>query len=218
VGTLWMRQGSGPGWKSRSLGNLAGAHLCRAHSQLECEQFKVNNVEKHVVAIRTPSARILKAFDVGIDGENVYANYSSHQTREAHSSYHASGWQHTKVGGQKPEWDGGLTGRMEPMRFLRMRPGLVTTRSEYYRIGWPIGELDATLFPLVETAHMLVDTQDHGANVILGFVASVFGPRARERSHIVGFPIIASQIFGSSTRVEVTAFVLTEAECEKSEW
>lgn len=62
---------------------------------------------KHcVVGIRTANGDLRQAFDVRIEGNDIYVNYSDCSTPEAHKSYHASGQSHTKKGGRYIEWDG----------------------------------------------------------------------------------------------------------------
>ena len=74
-------------------------------------------------AIRTPSGNLVKAFDVRISGHDVYVIYSDCSVRAAHSSYHASGQYHIKIGKRYVQPDGGPTATMEPMKLFRTPPG-----------------------------------------------------------------------------------------------
>jgi len=165
-----------------------------------------------VVGVRTLSGQLVKAFDVRIATEDIYVNYSDCSTPEAHSSYHASGQHHTKVGGQFIEWTGGPTGDMEPMKLYRTRPGLVTARTGCWTVGWETRKLDVILPSLSSHADMLVDAPllDETAS-ILAFEVSVVGNDARKRTDIVGFRIIGSHRFGRAVQVEIDAFVLDES-------
>ena len=129
-----------------------------------------------VVGIRTLSGQLVKAFDVRIANEDIYVNYSDCSTPEAHSSYHASGQHHTKVGGRFVEWTGGPTGDMEPMKLCRTPPGLVTARAGCWTVGWEIRKLDVILPSLSSHADMLVDAPPlDDAESILALEVSVCG-------------------------------------------
>jgi hypothetical protein len=165
-----------------------------------------------VVGIRTLSGRLVKAFDVRIIAEDIYVNYSDCSTPEAHSSYHASGQRHTKVGGQFIEWTGGPTGDMEPMKLYRTPPGLVAGRSGCWTVGWETRKLDAILPNLSSRADMLVDAPPlDGTESILAFEVCVVGNEAKRRNNIVGFRIIKSHRFGNTVQVEIDAFVVDES-------
>jgi len=159
------------------------------------------------VGIRTPKGSSVKAFDVRIRGEELYTNYSDSTTPEAHASYHKSGQYHMKRQKQYIQWTGGLTGQMEPMKLFRTPPGLVTDRSHFWTIGWHVANLDSVLPPLIGNADMMVDAIRLEPHMILGFETNVVGKEARERKSIVGFPIIASHIFGGPVNVEICSFV-----------
>jgi hypothetical protein len=170
-----------------------------------------------VVGIRTPT-KIVKAFDICVKGHDVYANYTDCSTPEAHSSYHASGQCHMKVGKQYVQWDGGPTGGMEPMKLFRTRPALVCGRSVCWTVGWEVGRLDSVLPELKENADMLVSACDLDPSLVLGFEASVIGDDAKPKTSIVGYPIVASQQFGNGLlRCEVHAFVLSEEQNTQSD-
>lgn len=165
-----------------------------------------------VVGIRTLSGRLAKAFDVRIIAEDIYVNYSDCSTPEAHSSYHASGQRHTKVGRRFVEWTGGLTGDMEPMKLYRPPPGLVAGRSGCWRGGWETRTLDEILPSLSSHADMLVDARPlDSIESILAFEVSVVGYEARKRNNVFGFRIIDSRRFGRAVQVEIDAFVLDES-------
>ncbi len=165
-----------------------------------------------IVGIRTLTGFLVKAFDVRIVGEDIYVNYSDCSTPEAHSSYHASGQYHTKVGGQFIKWTGGLSGDMEPMKLYRTPPGSVTGRSGCWTVGWETRKLDAVLPSLSSDPDMLVDARTlDGTESILAFEVSVVGYQARARDNIVGFRVIDSHRFGKPVQVEIEAFVLDES-------
>jgi hypothetical protein len=160
-----------------------------------------------VVAIRTQSGQIVKAFDVCIRGEEVYTNYSDCSTPEAHASYHKSGQYHIKKGKKYIEWTGGLTGQMEPMKIFKLPPEKVRGRSQCWSVGWDVSHLDVVLPRLTGTPDMIVDAQDI-ESAILAFNAFIVGPEAKKQSSIVGYPVIASHRFGSPVEVEICAFVV----------
>lgn len=170
-------------------------------------------ITKYVVALRTISGMIVKAFDVCIKDDDVYMNYSDSSTPEYHKSYHASGQQHYKIEGKYIQWTGGPTGHWEPMKMFCTPPGRVTGRSHVCTIGWEIARLDQVLPKLREYADLLVDTQRLGGAVAVCFQVDVIGSKAHSPKNILGFPLIARQQFGSAPpRVEITAFVMAEEE------
>lgn len=153
---------------------------------------------------------MVKAFDVCIDGRDVYVNYSDCSTPEAHASYHESGQYHMKTSRRYIEWDGGPKGEMEPMRLSRTPPHLVKGRQHFWSVGWYVAKLDHILPPLNGTADMLVDAGKLQGDSILGFEAAVVGSEARKQDNIVGYTIIDSLQFGEGLRVEIDAFVICE--------
>ena len=165
--------------------------------------------EMCVVGIRTPSGALVKAFDVCIEAEDAYVNYSDSSVAAAHGSYHASGQQHIKIGKKYVEWDGGPAGQMEPMKIFRERPGVVSGRNNFWSIGWQISKLE-TILPRLDDAHMIVDAQRMDAELVLAFEVSVVGLDAKDREEIVGFPVTNTHLFGKSLRVEIAAFTLPE--------
>jgi len=165
---------------------------------------------KCIVAIRTPKRSLVKAFDICIRGEDVYTNYSDGSTPEAHSSYHKSGQYHLKKGRQYIKWDGGLSGQMEPMKLYRTPPGLVQGRVRFWTVGWEVLKLDSVLPVLNGGADMIVDATHLEAEAILAFEASVIGSEAKKQTSIVGYPIIASHLFGSTMLAEICSFVVRD--------
>jgi hypothetical protein len=160
-----------------------------------------------VVGIRTPSGALVKGFDVCIEGEDAYVNYSDSSVAAAHGSYHASGQQHIKIGKKYVEWTGGPIGDMEPMKIFREPTGTVSGRNNFWSIGWQISKLE-TILPRLDDAHMIVDAQRMDTDFVLAFEVSVIGPDAKGRETIVGFPVIDTHLFGNSLRVEIAAFTL----------
>lgn len=171
--------------------------------------MSMTTIEECVVGIRTPSGLLVKGFDVCIKGEDVYVNYSDSHTPAAHGSYHASGQQHTKIGRDYVKWDAGPSGNFEPMKLFRTPTRKVIERSRCWVIGWEVPKLDSTL-PKLVSADVVIPAQGLQPNAILGLEVSVVGKQAQSRSDIVGFPIIACHQFGSGTRVEIEAFVVSE--------
>ncbi len=143
-----------------------------------------------------------------IKGEDVYVNYSDSRTPAAHGSYHASGQKHTKIGREYVKWDAGPSGNLEPMKLFRTPTRHVIDRSRCWTIGWEVTKLDCTLRRVV-SADVVIPAQKLGPNEIIGLEVSVVGKHAQLRSDIVGFPIIARHQFGSGTRVEIEAFVVS---------
>jgi hypothetical protein len=169
-----------------------------------------NTEEKCVVGILVPGGTLVKALDVCINGQDVYANYSDCSTPAAHMSYHASGQQHMKRGSRYVEWTGGPTGQMEPMKFFRTPPADVNTREDFFPIGWDVGKIPSVLPALNSKPDFLVDARCLAANSILAFYVSIVGNQVEKRSNVSGYPVVASHLFGSAIRVEIDAFIVSE--------
>jgi len=107
----------------------------------------------------------VKAFDVPISGHDVYVIYSDCSVRDAHSSYHASGQYHIKIGKRYVQWNGRPTATMEPMKLFRTPPGLITGRVACWTVGWEICRLDAVLARF-DSADMIVDAQSLSPHLI----------------------------------------------------
>jgi hypothetical protein len=173
--------------------------------------------QKYVVAVKTPSGKMVKVFDVCIKGSNVYLNYSDASTPEYHKSYHSSGQQHFKIGGKYVEWTGGISGQMEPMKLIRELPAKVTGRSDFCTIGWKIFQLEQALPMLQESSAMTIDAHNIDSDNVC-FHIDVIGDEARNPTSMLGFPIFASQQFGTGApRIEIFAFAITsEQEIESA--
>lgn len=167
-------------------------------------------VDQRVVGIRTPAGSLVKGFDVCIKGEDVNVNYSDSHTPATHGSYHASGQKHTKIGREYVKWDVGPGGKFVPMILRRTPTRQVLDRSRCWVVGWNVPDLDNDLLPKLVSADIVIPAQRLQANETLGLEVSIIGSRAKSRSEILGFPIIARHQFGSATRVEIEAFVVSE--------
>jgi hypothetical protein len=166
------------------------------------------------IGIRTPGGQIVQAFDLCIKGDDSYVNYGDCSTQEAHGSYHASGQKHIKIGGQYVYWNGGPTGKWEPMKQFLPRPAEVTGRAEWFTIGWQVSRLDQVLPQLQGTPALIVDAQNLNPDAGVVLTVSVVGNAATDRVDILGFPLVALQQFGTAPCVEVAACVIDEAQLE----
>jgi hypothetical protein len=160
---------------------------------------------KCLVGILLPGGALVRAFDVRLSGTDVYVNYGN----DAHASYHASGQLHFKKYRNYIEWDGGPSGAMQPMKFFKIPPGDVYTRSEVGAVGWKVSELLTVRPTLRSTPDMTVDALQLPVDSILTFQVSVVGANARGRTDILGYPIIAAHRIGALARVEIEAFVVS---------
>lgn len=168
--------------------------------------------ERCVVGIRT-AGHLVKAFDVCIQGSDVYVNYSDVSLASSHGRYHASGQQHIKIGEEYVKWDGGPAGRMEPLKLYRLPPASLYGREQFWTIGWEVSKLEAVL-PTLNKADVEFDAQPLPPKYVLALEVSVVGPAAIERENIVGFPILKEHLFGESVRVEIVASTMTEQQWE----
>lgn len=163
---------------------------------------------QHIIGIRSLRGNLVKGFDIRIDNEDVYVNYSDCSTPEAHCSYHASGQHHTKVAKNYIQWTGGYTGGWGPMKLFKTPPALVSGRVQFWTVGWELSKLETVLPALEQPADMTVDTRPMNPQLILGFEVDVIGDEARKLESILGYPIVWSAQFGSAIRIEVNAFLL----------
>jgi len=164
--------------------------------------------ETCLVGIKAPSGNVVKAFDVNIKGNDVYVNYSDSSVAAAHGSYHASGQQHIKIGRNYVEWTGGPSGQMEPMKLFRTPPSDVTSREDFFPIGWEIRKLASVLPGLNSQPDMLVDVSGEDGDSILGLYLSVLGKGVGSRSSISGYRVLRSHKFGDAVEVEIDAFIV----------
>lgn len=162
--------------------------------------------EKCIVGVQLHGIAV-KAFDVCIKQANVYVNYSMPGMGEAHFSYHASGQQHTKKGGNYVEWKRMPNGQWERMVEFKMEPDKVITRSACQdTVGWPVKKLASAVHPLSEPADMIVDVRDFSESSLLLFKIYVVGSWARERKVLPGFRKVMKHRFGTGLRIEIEAF------------
>jgi hypothetical protein len=155
-------------------------------------------VETCVVGVQLGISVIVKAFDVCIsDAGDVYVNYSMAGIPEAHVSYHASGQQHTKMGGKyTPD-----------AKLMTMPPKHVITRKACQdSIAWKIAELHTALPTLTGIADMVVDASGLSQSELLLFKIWVVGSWAKEHHIQPGFTKLKTHRFGSSVSVEIEAF------------
>lgn len=133
-----------------------------------------------IVAIQL-STSVVKAFDVQIsDKGDVYVNYKMSGLPEAHASYHASGQQHIKKARKFVQWNGGATGKMEPIKLFRTPPSQVITRSDCgSTIGWYVEKLPV-LPVLAQVPDMLVGVRGVKNSSIVAFEVNVIGAWARK--------------------------------------
>ena len=163
-------------------------------------------LEKCVVGIQLQRI-VVRAFEVCIKNKDVYVNYSMPSTGEAHCSYHASGQQHTKKGGRYVEWKRVPSGQRERMVEFKMEPGKVITRSACQdSMGWQVANLASALYPLEESADMIVDARNFAESSLLLFKIWVVGDWARERKVLPGFRKVMAHRFGTGLRIEIEAF------------
>jgi hypothetical protein len=84
----------------------------------------------------------------------------------------------------------------------------VVERSRCWVVGWYIPDLDTAL-PKLVSADVTISAQKLQTSEILALEVNVVGRYAQTRPDILGFPIIARHQFGSSTRIEIEAFVVS---------
>lgn len=167
-----------------------------------------NIKETCTVGIVVPGIGNVRAFEVCIDGQNVYVNYADCSAPDVHGSYHASGQVHFKIGRSYINWTGGPTGGMESMKFFRMSPGTVDAREDFWNSGWEVCKLHSILPALNSKADFLVNAQNLDGSSILGLFVSVVGDKVPTRSSVSGYPVVASHRFGNSVRVDIDAFIV----------
>jgi hypothetical protein len=154
-------------------------------------------VESCVVAVQLPFTNLLEAFEVCIsDSCDVYVNYSMAGVSKAHTSYHASGQQHTKESGK---YVGGKACAMPPRE-------VITREACQDSIAWKVADLPTALYTLTKPADMIVDASGLSKTVLLLFKISVVGDWVREHRARTGFAKIKSHRFGSRLQVEIEAF------------
>lgn len=144
---------------------------------------------------------VVKAFKVCIaQGGDVYVNYAMTGVPEAHTSYHASGQKHSKIG-RKCMADGELF--TPPPRPTR---NVITRSACQDPIAWRVADLPKVLPSMTRTADITVDARCLSENALLLFKISVVGNWARECRIRAGFRKIKTHHFGSRVRVEIEAF------------
>src|SRR6267142_836657 len=153
--------------------------------------------ESCVVGVQLGPSRIAKAFRVRIsDACEVFVNYWMPGISRPHTSYHASGQQHKKAGGN---YIGEKLNAMPPKE-------VITRVACQDSIAWNIADLSGTLHTLAKRADMIVDARGLSKSALLLFKISVVGGWAREPSVRPGFARIKSHRFGTRVQVEIEAF------------
>ena len=167
-----------------------------------------------LVAIRHGGQERL-ALKVRVKGSNVYINYFAPDgTKQAHTSYHASGQEHIKKGRDYVYWSDDPAGEWRPLKVFKQPPGAVADREECSTIGWGIGSLPSRLPVATGPVEMVVDASALPASSILALVVSVIGAGATERPDVLGFPVVQRHRVSNGVVLEIEAILLDETALE----
>jgi len=151
------------------------------------------------------------AFDVNVEGSNVYLNYLNGQ----HTSYHSSGQHHQKTGKNYVLWTGGISGKWEPLRKLKQGPTKIHGREKVAGIGWVISKISTDLPAADKAGDFNIDIAPFLDSAILAFEISVVGSAASDRNEIVGFPVLQRHRMPGQVEVEIEAFLISDVLREK---
>jgi hypothetical protein len=148
------------------------------------------------------------AIDVNIVGHDVYVNYKG-PNAGAHTSYHASGQEHVKIGRQYVTVNGGCPPVKKLVR-QRPPPSAVDTRESPSPIGWTKSQIRS--LPVRSTpAHATIDVSNFAEDHIIGLLVSVIGPAEPQRDKIDDLcPVIGCFRFSEKLTVEIEAFLVEE--------
>jgi hypothetical protein len=167
------------------------------------------------VAFRLGS-RTLNALKVCIEGEDVYVNDLRRDgvPQNVHTSYHASGQRHMKIGHDcYPIYRVEGSGERIPLKSFKPRPASVRGRENICCITWRIEDGLAELLPLADfVPDFLVDTTPlAGPLASLAIDLSVVVSVAVSRKDVGGYPILASFHLVGDITVELAAFCVAES-------
>lgn len=98
-------------------------------------------------------------------------------------------------------------GQWERIVEFKIEPGKVITRSACQdTIGWLVGKLASALYPLNESADVMVDARDFAESSLLLFKIYIVGHWAREHKIPLGFRKDMRHRFGTGLQIEIEAF------------
>lgn len=162
------------------------------------------------VSLRTGQA-IYTAIGVRIsDQGDVYVNYLGDEHKR-HTSHHASGQRHHKVGKRYVMWTGGPSAVWQPMKTIDAKPAAILERTKVAVWGWQISCIPAVLPSCRQDCGFVVDTSGFAVTSTIGLKVSIVNGDTSVRSDILGFPVVARHRFSHvSITVEIEAFVVDE--------
>jgi len=144
------------------------------------------------------------------DQGDVYVNYLGDE-HERHTSHHASGELHHKVGKRYVKWTGGLSGAWEPMKTTNAQPATISERTEVAAWGWQIFRIPAVLPRCDQDCGFIVGTAGFPVASTIGLQVSIVNDDISVRSDILGFPVVARYRFAhAAITVEIEAFLVDE--------
>lgn len=142
------------------------------------------------------------------DTNDVYVNYLG----DMHTSRHASGQHHQKIGKRYVTWTGGPTGYWQPMKECKVRPRDVLQRESVAVWGWTIGRIPSVLPSCRDVCGMAVDATAFPDSWTLGIEVSIVNGDPDQRTEILGFPVVQRhRICNGIIVVEIEAFVIDES-------
>jgi len=181
-------------------------------------QLPEDNVPRHAhcfVALRVGS-RTFNALKVCIEGEDAYVNDLRRDglPQNVHTSYHASGQRHLKIGHDcYPIYRIEASGERVPLKSFKPRPASVQGRENICCITWGIEDGLAEVLPLADCVpDFLVDTTPIvGPLPSLAIGVDVVGKEAISLKDVGGYPILASFRLVGDITVELAAFRVAES-------
>lgn len=160
------------------------------------------------------------AISVAISDQNdVYVNYLGNE-QKIHTSHHASGQQHHKVGRRYVTWTADSSGSWEPMKMTKPMPVEVFERKSLAVWGWNIARIPEVLTPCQTDCGFIVNAMPFPNSFTLGLETSIINGDLSQRADILGFPVVQRQrVSNGVIVVEIEAFVVDEeAETQPAHW
>jgi hypothetical protein len=144
------------------------------------------------------------------DAGDVYVNYLG-DGQEMHTSHHASGQHHQKIGKRYVTWTGGPTRHWEPMKSAKIKPTQVSERESVAVWGWVIARIPSVLPPVTDACGMVVNAALFRDSWTLGLEVSIVSRDSNQRTEILGYPVVQRhRVSNGLIIVEIEAFVIDE--------
>jgi hypothetical protein len=144
------------------------------------------------------------------DANDVYVNYLGDE-KKRHTSRHASGQHHQKIGKRYVTWTDRPTGHWEPMKECKVTPTEVSQRESVAVWGWTIGRIPSVLRPCQEACGVVIDASAFPDSWTLGLEVSILNTDPHQRTEILGFPVVQRhRVSNGAIVVEIEAFVIDE--------